>query len=313
MKVAKLVSQADLIRHYDEIMDVADELEKALDENRLCMSFFKRAGDATHDRRLWLAQVNLDITIRRPLLALYRPFVLGSADAPQRVVTGYLRSCMVILTYWEGLDESSPTYSDNWHFYYLLFKRDIFHATFGVCYYLENVQLDVTPFAEWTQAAENQQATKAACRAASESSMSLCLPRLRRTVERVIIDMVRRVSEIGMNMKELVALTVVFYSFQRGPREAYDPESATARALERILEAGVEFLRATEPPPPPPPSRMPPPPLQHQQQFVIMDFHPDKLGSEPAEQYMLAPDVPNAFLDGFDIWNIDVWDGVVAR
>ncbi|KAF3358554.1 hypothetical protein VdG1_00114 [Verticillium dahliae VDG1] len=42
--------------------------------------------------------------IRRPLLALYRPFALGSVDAPAQITRAYLTSSMVILQYLDELD-----------------------------------------------------------------------------------------------------------------------------------------------------------------------------------------------------------------
>jgi len=242
LRVVDMVSRIDSIHDYQEIIDVANELEQALEDMRYLVPP-KQSSDPKEEQRRWMTRVTLDVTCRRPLLALYRPFALGSADAPKQVVTGYLRSCMIILTYLDELDASGPNYPHSWQSHHLILRRDITPASFGVCYYLKNIQQGGTPSPEGAEAAEKQEAITAACRAASKSSVLLSLPRLRATAEKTIEDMIKCVSEIGMDLKELVALTIVFYKYQGG---AHEEKNEVQRALQRIVDAGLEFIQLTQ-------------------------------------------------------------------
>ncbi|KAI1125740.1 fungal-specific transcription factor domain-containing protein [Nemania abortiva] len=239
-KVVDLVNRIDALQDYQQILDIGNELEQALEDIRYVVPQ-KHLNDPNGAMHQWLTRVILDMNCRRPLLALYRPFALSSADAPQQIMTGYLKSCMIMLSYLEDLDPLTPDYPQIWHMHNLVLKQDIMHASFGVCYYMKHIQSSVmnTQESEPRKSSSGSELVEAACIAASRSSMLLSLPRLRVTVEKVIDTMIKRISEIGTDVKDLVSLTIVFYTYQG---ETHEPKKEVKQALQRIVDAGLQSM-----------------------------------------------------------------------
>ncbi|KAJ8133236.1 hypothetical protein O1611_g386 [Lasiodiplodia mahajangana] len=243
-KVVDLINRIDALQDYQQILDIGNELEQALEDIRYVVPQ-RHSNDPNGVLHQWVTRVTLDMNCRRPLLALYRPFALSSADAPQQIMTGYLKSCMILLSYLDDLDPLIPDYPQIWHMHHLILRQDIMHASFGVCYYMKQIQSSVVSIQE----PENRKSSsgpgpvEAACTAASRSSMLLSLPRLRETVEKVIDTMIKRISEIGTDVKDLVSLTIVFYTYQG---ETHEPKKEVKQALQRIVDAGLQSMHITQ-------------------------------------------------------------------
>ncbi|TGJ80647.1 hypothetical protein E0Z10_g8119 [Xylaria hypoxylon] len=86
-KAVDLVNRIDTLQEYQQILDIGNELEQALEDIRYVLPQ-GHVDNVTEARRLWMTRIILDMNCRRPLLALYRPFALSSADAPQQIMTG---------------------------------------------------------------------------------------------------------------------------------------------------------------------------------------------------------------------------------
>ncbi|GAP85572.2 putative fungal specific transcription factor [Rosellinia necatrix] len=243
-KVVDLVNRIDALHSYQQVIDVGAELEQALDDIRYVVPQ-RQLNDPHEAHRQWMTRVILDMNCRRPLLALYRPFALGSTDAPQQIMTGYLKSCMILLSYLEEMDPSRPDYPHIWHIHHLILGRDIMHASFGVCYYMKQIQARVVSprESEGPEFTYSPGSIGAACSTASRSSVLLSMPRLRMTVEKVIDTMIKRIAEIGTDVKDLVSLTIVFYTYQG---ESGDPKREVKQALQRIVDAGLQSIHINQ-------------------------------------------------------------------
>ncbi|KAI1117590.1 fungal-specific transcription factor domain-containing protein [Nemania sp. NC0429] len=243
-KVVDLVNRIDSLQDYQQILDVGNELERALEDVRYVVPR-RHLSDTNETHRHWMTRITLDMNCRRPLLALYRPFALSSADAPQQIMTGYLKSCMILLSYLEEVDPTAPGYPHTWPTYHLILRRDIMHASFGVCYYMKHIQSSTVNTQEVDSSGFNSGPVPigVACIAASNNSVLLSLPRLRATVEKVIHTMIRRISEMGTDIKDLVSLTIVFHTYQG---ETHEPKKEVKKALQRIVDAGLQSMHISQ-------------------------------------------------------------------
>ncbi|KAI0970884.1 fungal-specific transcription factor domain-containing protein [Xylaria arbuscula] len=243
-KAVDLINRIDNLQDYQQILDIGNELEQALEDIR-CVLPQRPLSDSNEARRQWLTRIVLDMNCRRPLLALYRPFALSSTNAPQQIMTGYLKSCMAILSYLEDVSPSMPDYHI-WPRHYFVLKQDVIHASFGVCYYMKQIQSSAASSREpgTPESSSRSDPIEVACAAASRSSMLLSLPRLRVTVEKVIDIIIKRMSEIGTDLKDLVSLTIVFYTYQG---EMHEPKKEVQQALQRIVDAGLQSIHMMPP------------------------------------------------------------------
>ncbi|KAI0541396.1 fungal-specific transcription factor domain-containing protein [Xylaria digitata] len=298
-KAVDLVNRIDTLQDYQQILDIGSELEQALDDIR-CVLPQRHVSNVTQARRQWMTRITLDMNCRRPLLALYRPFALSSADAPQQIMTGYLKSCMILLSYLEDVDSSTPDYPYIRHMQHLVFRRDIFHASFGVCYYMKQIQSNAVSKreAETPESNSRPDPIEVACTTASKSSMLLSLPRLRATVEKVIDSMITRISEIGPDLKDLVSLTIVFYTYQG---ETHEPKKEVQQALQRIVDAGLQSIHISQ-------ENISKQMVQPAGQIQMIDFQADPSLMTDTEPYMSTADMQNSLWGDYGVWDVEFWD-----
>lgn len=137
MRVAPLVNRIDSIRDYSEVLDVGAKLERFLDDINY---IFPRQGSysVAQKSKQWRSRVILDMHVRRPLLALYRPLALGAADVPTEISRSFLKSSVVILKYLDELDPSLPQYEGVAQMYHQILKPDVIHCSLSVCYYIQS-------------------------------------------------------------------------------------------------------------------------------------------------------------------------------
>lgn len=251
-RVADILNRIDSLRDYDQVLELGKELERVFDEVRYILPKTP-PEDPAEKRRQWMTRVILDMHCRRPLLALYRPFALSSPDAPQQIMTGYLRSSMTLLSYIDEMDPTAPDYAHTWHLNHLVLKQDLQWAAFSVCYYIKHASSSAAMAAgrasasprssPWSSSARSD-SLEDACTAACESSILLSVPRLKRKVEEILDSTVRRIREIGTDTKDLIALTVVL-STCCGSTPDQKRERIT-RGLRAILDAGLQAIRINQ-------------------------------------------------------------------
>ncbi|KAJ3462563.1 hypothetical protein MRS44_007349 [Fusarium solani] len=176
--------------------------------------------------------------VRRPLLALYRPFAIGAPDAPAQISRAYLRSSMVIMKYLDELDPMLAHFQDIAEMYHQVLKRDIIQAALSVCFYIRSA---VRP------ASDSSGLGSQALRMSPDSSddypsynpenLVLWSPsRLISTVEKTLDLLIRNIS--GRDTKDVVCLSVVLNCVQK---PEFQPEEAM-QGLHMVLD---RCLRAT--------------------------------------------------------------------
>ncbi|KAG6004660.1 hypothetical protein E4U43_000700 [Claviceps pusilla] len=136
MRVAPLVNRIDSLRDYSEVLDVGTKLERFLDDINY---IYPRQGSysAAQKSKQWRSRVILDMHVRRPLLALYRPLALGAADVPAEISRSFLKSSVVILKYLDELDPSLAQFHEVAEMYHQILKPDMIYSSLSICYYIQ--------------------------------------------------------------------------------------------------------------------------------------------------------------------------------
>ncbi|KAK4204731.1 fungal-specific transcription factor domain-containing protein [Triangularia verruculosa] len=143
IEAAALISHYQALDSYQPILSAGQQLENLLsDVTALFPRHASLSPENTHKE--WRHRALLDMHVRRPLLALYRPFTLGHlsdpSSCPPSIELSYLKSAMAILTYADELDTRSPGYEEVVAMYLLAMKKDIVEAGLGVCTYIKRAQ-----------------------------------------------------------------------------------------------------------------------------------------------------------------------------
>lgn len=267
MRAAALVSRLDSIRDYGEVLEVGSRLERLLEEVNLL--FPRGQGlDPRWKFKEWRMRALLDMHIRRPLLALYRPFALSTPDCPPQIASTYFRSSMVLLTYMDELDARTPGFVDVNHMYHVILKHDIIQAAFSVCYYIKNAQeaAAVTSNGAAGSTAYNgitsslgpsvanttggdgiaADANESSCNIAFDANGRPLWPpeRMMRVVEKTLEDVVQLIRDSTSDLKDIVALSIVINSVRPGGSPEQRLERIRA-GISRVLDACLKSLKAT--------------------------------------------------------------------
>lgn len=137
MRVAPLINRIDTMRDYQEVIEVGAKLERFLDDINYVFPRHGILNDSQKSKQ-WRCRVVLDMHVRRPLLALYRPLAMGVADVPPQISRAYLKSSMVILKYLDELDPHLAHFQEIAEMYHQILKRDIIQAALSVCFYIQS-------------------------------------------------------------------------------------------------------------------------------------------------------------------------------
>jgi len=237
MRVSYLVNRLDTIKDYGEILEVGAKLEQMIDDVN---SIFPRhqALDTQQKFKEWRLRALLDMHVRRPLLALYRPFAMGTVSCPSHILHSYLKSSVTILTYMSELDHSVPGFQDVDHMYQLVLKQDIIQAAFSVCYYIKtapdnNSQRHWNPGTSPGPSEESSSATY-------DSRPMWSAATLTQTVEETMESLIALIKDSSSDIRDIVALSVVLSSVQAGTAEQRFERITSG--VRKILETCLQSL-----------------------------------------------------------------------
>jgi hypothetical protein len=246
-RVIEIINGIDSLTDYQPVFDCGNALEKIFEDMRYIL-LRRQPTDLEEATRQWLTKTILDMHLRRALVALYRPFALSTPEVPQEILTSYLRSSVVMLTYMDDLDPNSPNYTQIFHMHHLVLKQDVLQAAFSVCYYLKHVAAlaegNMSPQQYSYAAISRPESFAEACLLATESSVLLSRRRLVSVLEKALDAMTSRVREIGTDLKDLVSLTVVLALSQGGPAEV--AQQRVIAGLRAIIDAGLQSMHTSQ-------------------------------------------------------------------
>ncbi|KAL2755453.1 hypothetical protein ACRALDRAFT_2080783, partial [Sodiomyces alcalophilus JCM 7366] len=248
MKIIHVVNRIDAVRDYNEVLELGAKMERFAEDIGYLFPRTSSLSDSDKSKQ-WRCRVILDMHVRRPLLALYRPFALGVPDAPADLTRSYLASSMVILQYLDELDPRLAHYENVSDMYHQVLKKDMLQASLSLCWYIR-VGLEANaPGGGGGFAGEGGNTAANETRLFSPDSadgvgpfpgsLALWSPtRLIRTVEKSMELLMHNVG--GSDVKDLVALAVVFAAVKTSAPDQRRRE--IGRMLTMLLET---CMRAT--------------------------------------------------------------------
>lgn len=238
MRVAYILARLDTVRDYDEVLEVGMRLEQMIDDVN---SIFPRhqALDTQQKFKEWRLRALLDMHVRRPLLALYRPFAMGTIKSPPHILSSYLKSSMTILTYMDELDHSVPGFPDVEHMYQLVLKHDIIQAAFSVCYYIKTAPENNSQ-GHWNPGA-SPGPSETGSSVSYETRPIWSAATLTQAVEKTMDSLIALIKDSSSDLRDIVALSVVLSSVQPGtPEQRFERITAGIR---RILDTCLLSLK----------------------------------------------------------------------
>ncbi|KAL2175341.1 fungal-specific transcription factor domain-containing protein, partial [Thermothelomyces heterothallicus CBS 202.75] len=139
MQAADLLARLDPADDHGEILDVGAKLEKMLDD--INKTFPRHVLGKGHKHREWRRRVLLDLHLRLPLMALYRPMVVGRPNCSPEISCGYLKCCMTVLKYLDDEPIGDHVGSPDVAALSLLFlQRALTEAACDVCWYIKQAR-----------------------------------------------------------------------------------------------------------------------------------------------------------------------------
>ena len=158
-----------------------------------------------------MARMEVDITIRRPLMHLYTAFAYANdeKDAFAEARGGFLQSCLMVTTYQDLFD---PKFSElqverptgYWDFFFNVYRHEINQSILGLC-------LEIKRLANATDAVLVTNQHQAGWKGPSYTKSSMM-----HAVKDVLEPMTRRIAHSGADVKDLAYLTLVFSSVRLG-------------------------------------------------------------------------------------------------
>ncbi|ROV92554.1 hypothetical protein VMCG_08930 [Cytospora schulzeri] len=292
IRVSSIINRLDTIRDFQEVLDCGIKLEQLLDDVNHLFPRRNQTLDPRAKFKEWRMRALLDMHVRRPLLALYRPFALSTVECPSHITTSYLKSSMVMLTYMDELDPSMPGFSDVSHMYHVVLKHDIMQAAFSVCYFIRsaNEQLARNNMAALNGQLPSPDAIQhdgVGFINALDNRMVWSTQGMTRAVQQTLDSFVAMVKDSSCDLKDTLILSAVLNSVKGATHE---------ERVQRITEGIVKIVDAS---------------------MVSLNTSPEAIANMPmmsgpntpvdpyAPQGMYSP---NTFFDDFSCWDTDQWD-----
>lgn len=252
IRVSSIINRLDTIRDFQEVIECGVQLERLLDDvNHL----FPRRNQTLNPEakfKEWRMRALLDMHVRRPLLALYRPFALSTVECPSHITTSYLKSSMVMLTYLDELDPRMPGFADVSHMYNIVLRHDIMQAAFSVCYFIKSANDQHVAKNPNSSALVNGQlpSPEAAHHSgelgfinALDNRMVWSSQGMTRAVQKTLNEFTSIIKDSSCDLKDTVVLSVVLNSVRGGSTE--ERIQHITEGITAIVEASAVALKTT--------------------------------------------------------------------
>lgn len=260
------VKSAEVLQHIlyleKELQDLPPPLRFAYDGDQ----------DSKTPSRL-MARMELDISIRRPLMHLYSS--LASAPNADLILpqtrAGFIQSCLMLTVFQDLFD---PEYSEinvphpqgYWDFFYNVYRHELGSAILGLCSEIRHMRRNHAPLS--TRTSPDRQITSSAPNAGADpttpaaaagghanhnnastptfKSPTHTLSSIVASVQDTVEPMIRRLLRPHAKFKDLVYYTIVLTSILPGPSEDeggggerqldFDVHAAIRRALRQLIQ-----------------------------------------------------------------------------
>ncbi|KAL2160196.1 hypothetical protein VTH06DRAFT_1852 [Thermothelomyces fergusii] len=139
MQAADLLSRLDPANDDREVLDVGAKLDKVLDD--INKTFPRHILGRGNKHREWRRRLLLDFHLRLPLMAIYRPMVVGRPNCPPEIACRYLNCCMTVLKYLDDQPIGDQVGSPDVAALSLFFlQRILTEAACDVCWYVKQAR-----------------------------------------------------------------------------------------------------------------------------------------------------------------------------
>ncbi|KAK5326360.1 hypothetical protein LTR93_003222 [Exophiala xenobiotica] len=267
-----------------ELLVYTRDVEKVLSDLPSPLRFSYMGDQASKTPPRLMARMELDFSIRRPLMHLYTCFAASpnAYDIQQECTDGFLQSCLMITTFQDLFD---PRYSEidvprpegYWDFFHNLYRHELGQAILGLCLEIKrlgNIRTDASTVDTPASASASQAPGTSTAVAPIDGGISATAPTaaplrvqpgytkssLVHSVQDTLEPMKLRLAHPGANFKDIVYFTVVLTSLL--PEHA--PEQTKETTIRRALQDLVQDCHAQ---------------LQRDNvQLLLADSSPDALG-----------------------------------
>ncbi|KAK2072961.1 hypothetical protein P8C59_007278 [Phyllachora maydis] len=239
IKASAILSRLETVHEYDEVLEVGGRLERVLDDIN-CI--FPRHATLEPDEKFqqWRDRALLDMHVRRPLLDLYRPFVLSASTCPRPMASSYLKSCMVMLTYMDELDPRLPGFKEVTHMYQLVLKHDIVQAAFSLCFFIKKAADDDDEGEDGAAGMSRRSSDRFTL--GQDGGHVWSTATLIRLVEKTLDGLLGLIRDSSSDLRDVITLCIVLNTVQAGSGD--QKLERTKEGVRRILNVAMQALNA---------------------------------------------------------------------
>jgi hypothetical protein len=240
-----LGGNVNLDRDAPLFLEHAGILEKALRDLPDQFKASTRAGNNSNKRLYRLfTSIMLDMSIRRPMLALYRSISLSPySNQHPEARKGALKSALAILAHLDALDPAVADLnivktSDYLNLFHILCKNDIMQAALIVCF-------EIRAFNSLSRLSEDNEFGEGPLEPLPEDSFPHTKHSLTRVVENTVNSLIQRLGEFGSDLKDVLPLSIVLQSV-RSDGTPEEKRELMIKGAERVLFACRKVLPSIE-------------------------------------------------------------------
>ena len=262
----------------DEVLPSTRYLERVLQELPPPLRFDYLGDEASKSPARLMARMELDISIRRPLVHLYSRCVLSTdAEGNRRELrAGLLQSCLMIAHYQDLFD---PRYSEldvprpqgYWDFFYTSYRLELGQAVIGLC-----VEISKGGFSAPEDEVSSTNALSSSTtpsqivmKTPSYTQLSLIDP-----VKDTLEPMTRRLPGRGAKVQDIVYYNVILTSLLAKVSGLHKEGKFQERLYELAQECRAELERANIPVIPAPGSEAASRPVESSMSVYVPNFDP---------------------------------------
>lgn len=132
LEAVALLNREVAVKDYSEPLEIGSKLEKMLHDIDALFPHHLPLDQADRNKA-WNCHLLLDMHVRLPLMRLYSAFALGSTDCPPQLSQSFLKSCMTVLGYINGVERQLKEYSEFVATLFSVLEDSIIEAAFSVC------------------------------------------------------------------------------------------------------------------------------------------------------------------------------------
>lgn len=222
----------------EELLEDTRYMEKELQNLPPPLRFTYMGDERSKTSPRLMARMELDISIRRPLMYLYSCFTsaFNAEDIPQEAQAGFLQNYLMVTSYQDLFDPqfselNVPRPQGYWDFFHSVYRHELGQAILGIC-------LEIKRVGSLPQAQSESPDARASIDGRMDSTPRVSLftgESLISSVKETLEPMTRRLSRTKANLKDLIYLNIVFTSVLP-QQEGQSKYEQIKRNLQRLIE-----------------------------------------------------------------------------